>query len=103
MPRKSTRSSSSSPPASMSTRNPASGLLPMSMKSMTRRASAARAAAETRSYERSGTRPDDADAHRDRHHAGLPHRVYADGAGHVVRLHRVLRPVAGMVAKPGVR
>ena len=33
------------------------------------------------SGERPGAWPDDARAHRDRDHDGLPHRVYAHGAG----------------------
>ena len=44
------------------------------------------------SHERSGTRPDDARAHRGRDHDGLSHRLHADGPGHGLRLPRVLRP-----------
>ena len=40
--------------------------------------------------------PADAHADRDRDHAGLPDGVHADGAGHDVRLHRVLRPGASL-------
>ena len=49
-------------------------------------------------HERSGTRPADAGAHRRRHHDGLSHGLHADGPRHVLRLHRLLRPGAGLGA-----
>ena len=50
-----------------------------------------------------GTRPVDAGAHRRRHHDGLCHGLHADGPWHVLRLHRVLRPVAELDAEQRLR
>src|SRR5207249_4668027 len=57
----------------------------------------------TRTRERSVTRPDDAGAHRGRHHDGLPHRVHADGPGDDLRLHRLLAPGRTLVRQPDLR
>src|SRR5438445_8382770 len=59
--------------------------------------------AETCKHERSRTRPVDAGAYRRRHHDGFCHGLHADGPRHVLRLHRVLRPVAELGAEPCVR
>ena len=83
------------------TRNPASGRSSGCTRSTKRRASAAWA--ETPSCERSGTRAADAHAHRGGHHDGLSHGVHADGPRHVLRLHRALRPLAGVDGQPHLR
>ena len=86
---RSTSSRSSSRTASTSTTTCASWRSPRRSRSTRRRGSAAWA--ETTRYERSRTRAPDAGAHRGRDHDGLRHRLHPDGAGHLLRLHRLLR------------
>src|SRR3954465_2808760 len=99
---KSTWSASNSPTANSWTKNRARSPSKARRESMKWPGSAAWAE-KHRHDERSGTRPLDADAHRRRHSDGLPHGVYADGPRHVLRLHRLLRPVAELDPQQGVR
>ena len=67
------------------------------------RAATRRWARETTRYERSRPRPPDADPDRGRDHDGLRHGLHPDGAGHRLRLHRLLRSRPAVGGQQGVR
>ena len=56
-----------------------------------------------KSHERSGTRLDDAGAHRGRDHDGFPDRLHAHGPRDDLRLHRFLGSSPSLVAKQSFR
>ena len=96
---RSTSSRSSSRTANTSTRNRASSRS-RARSDIDEMRAAARHGRRPAAHERSGTRPADAGAHRRRHHDGLPHGLHADGPWHVLRLLRLLRPVAALDRQP---